>query len=242
VIFPLSLSTSERTLVQRQRRQRSFCFRANIFRFGIALLVPILFILVTTSGPVSVLFNAHAAPFSGTPYTGTAISLPGRIEAENFDNGGEGVAYHDTTATNDGGSYRSEGVDVCTCGSPYGLSVGWTQPGEWMEYTVTVASYGTYKFQPLTATTVTGTALHIEVDGINPTGQMSLPNTGSWISYATTSSPAVTLTAGQHIVRVTVDVGGFLIDSVDLVRLNTPYGGTATVLPGTIPAENFDNG
>ena len=198
--------------------------------------------MLTTSGPVSVPFNAHAAPFSGTPYTGAAISLPGRIEAENFDNGGEGVAYHDTTATNDGGSYRSEGVDVCTCGSPYGLSVGWTQPGEWMEYTVTVASYGTYKFQPLTATTVTGTALHIEVDGINVTGQVSLPNTGSWTSYATMSSQPVTLTAGQHIVRVAVDVSGFLIDSVDLIRLNTAYGGTATVLPGTIPAENFDNG
>jgi hypothetical protein len=95
------------------------------------------------------LLKADAAyvPFSGTAYSGTAISLPGRIEAENFDNGGEGVAYHDTTSTNEGGFYRSEGVDICTCGSPYGLSVGWTQPEEWMEYTVTVASYGTYKFQ-----------------------------------------------------------------------------------------------
>jgi hypothetical protein len=141
------------------------------------------------------LLKADAAyvPFSGTAYSGTAISLPGRIEAENFDNGGEGVAYHDTTSTNEGGFYRSEGVDICTCGSPYGLSVGWTQPEEWMEYTVTVASYGTYKFQTLTATIVSGSALHIEVDGLNVTGQMILPNTGAWGSYAATSSPAVIL-------------------------------------------------
>src|SRR5690349_11573889 len=111
-----------------------------------------------------------------------------------------------------------------------------------MEYTVAVSSYGVYKFQTLTATTVSGTALHVEVDGVNVTGQMTLPNTGAWGSYAPSSSPAVTLTAGQHIVRVAVDVAGFLIDSVDVIRLNTPYGGTATVLPGTIPAENFDNG
>ena len=111
-----------------------------------------------------------------------------------------------------------------------------------MEYTVTVASYGTYKFQTLTATIVSGTALHIEVDGVNVTGQMSLPNTGAWHLYAATSSAPVTLTAGQHIIRVAVDVTGFLIDSVDVIRLNTPYGGTAPQLPGTIPVENFDNG
>jgi len=186
--------------------------------------------------------NSPVVPFSGTPYTGTAISLPGRIETENFDVGGEGVAYHDTTASNDGGFYRSEGVDICTCGSPYGLSVGWTQPGEWMEYTVNVATYGTYKFQTLTATIVSGTAVHIEVDGVNVTGQMTLPNTGAWHVYGATSSTPVTLTAGQHIVRVAVDVTGFLIDSVDVIRLNTPYGGTAPQLPGTIPSENFDNG
>jgi hypothetical protein len=50
-----------------------------------------------------------------TPYGGTATVLPATIPAENFDNGGEGAAYHDTTATNDGGAYRSEGVDLCVC-------------------------------------------------------------------------------------------------------------------------------
>ncbi|HEY3579821.1 MAG TPA: Ig-like domain-containing protein, partial [Pyrinomonadaceae bacterium] len=225
-----------------QQKHHSRSLRRTVLHFCLPLLFLTAFILQKTSGPVSFLRNANAAPFSGTPYTGTAINLPGRIEVENYDNGGEGVAYHDTTATNDGGAYRAEGVDVCTCGSPYGLSVGWTQPGEWMEYTVTVSSYGVYKFQTLTATTVSGSALHVEVDGVNVTGQMTLPNTGAWASYVTSSSPAVTLTAGQHIVRVAVDVSGFLIDSVDLIRLNTPYGGTATALPGTIPAENFDNG
>jgi hypothetical protein len=67
------------------------------------------------------------------PYTGTPLPVPGTVQAEDFDNGGEGVAYHDLTAANDGGLYRTTGVDVCNCGSPYGNSVGWTQPGEWLE-------------------------------------------------------------------------------------------------------------
>ena len=31
------------------------------------------------------------------PFTGSPITIPGTIQAENYDNGGEGVAYHDTT-------------------------------------------------------------------------------------------------------------------------------------------------
>lgn len=103
-----------------QQKHRSRFLRRTVLHFCLALFFLNAFILLKTSGPGSVLLNVHAAPFSGTPYTGTAITLPGRIEVENFDNGGEGVAYHDTTATNDGGAYRAEGVDVCTCGSPYG--------------------------------------------------------------------------------------------------------------------------
>src|SRR3954462_5123794 len=33
-----------------------------------------------------------------TPYSGSPIPIPGTVEAENFDNGGEGSAYHDSTA------------------------------------------------------------------------------------------------------------------------------------------------
>ena len=34
------------------------------------------------------------------PYGGKAASVPGMIEAEHFDYGGEGVAYSDSTAKN----------------------------------------------------------------------------------------------------------------------------------------------
>ncbi len=55
-------------------------------------------------------FAAEAAP---TPYSGVPIVIPGSLEAENFDFGGEGVAYHDNTPGNQGGQYRlSEDVDL----------------------------------------------------------------------------------------------------------------------------------
>src|SRR4029077_5220456 len=46
-------------------------------------------------------------PSSSSPYGGTPAAVPGVIQAENFDNGGEGVAYHDSTSGNAGGSFRS---------------------------------------------------------------------------------------------------------------------------------------
>src|SRR4029453_3767554 len=70
-------------------------------------------------------------------------SLPGTIQAEDFDNGGSGWGYWDSTSGNAGGQYRATDVDRESC-SEGGYGVGWTYPGEWLNYTVNVASAGSY--------------------------------------------------------------------------------------------------
>ncbi|HXA01766.1 MAG TPA: DUF5703 domain-containing protein, partial [Cytophagaceae bacterium] len=51
------------------------------------------------------------------PYNGNPANIPGTIEAENYDDGGEGIAYHDNDAINNGGQQRTnQGVDVETTG------------------------------------------------------------------------------------------------------------------------------
>src|SRR5215813_8653317 len=82
---------------------------------------------------------ASLSAASTTPYFGTPAAIPGQINAENFDNGGEGVAYHDTTAGNSGGQYRNTGVDI-ESSSEGAYDVGWTAPGEWLNYTASVAA------------------------------------------------------------------------------------------------------
>ena len=71
----------------------------------------------------------------------------GTIQAEDYDLGGEGISYHDTTlGTNYGGStHRTDNdVDVGSCSDGTGcLNVGWVDNGEWLEYTVNVTA-GTY--------------------------------------------------------------------------------------------------
>ena len=53
-------------------------------------------------------------PTGPSPYSGTPLGLPGTIQAEHYDRGGEGVAYHDTTAGNKGDVLRDDDVDLQT--------------------------------------------------------------------------------------------------------------------------------
>ena len=83
--------------------------------------------------------TAIATPGTGQiPLGGQPRPIPGVVEAEFYDIGGEGVAYHDTTPGNTGGEYRSDDVDL-EYKDGANLNVGWGADGEWIEYTMDVA-------------------------------------------------------------------------------------------------------
>jgi hypothetical protein len=156
------------------------------------------------------------SPFGGTPWP-----IPGTIEAENFDEGGAGIAYNDTTAGNTGGSYRSTDVDIRQCvDAGGGYQAGWTDGGEWLNYTVNVATTGKYVMTERVASGQSGSALHIEFDGNNLTGSITVPNTGSWDTWLSLSQ-TVTLSAGKHILRMAVDNGGFDLNYIQFVAVNS---------------------
>lgn len=119
---------------------------------------------------LSVLANAQA-PYNGKPFNGSPQIIPGRVQCEWYDLGGEGIAFHDSDSLNNGsgklnkpdGSYlnefrMSEGVDISYTkandvdNNPFNfvrpkmgeLYVGWTEPGEWINYTVKVEETAEY--------------------------------------------------------------------------------------------------
>lgn len=116
----------------------------------------------------------------GDPYLGFPAAIPGLVEAENYDNGGEGVAYQDCDSSNEGGAYRpNEGVDIeQASGSNY--NVGWMCDGEWINYAVDVAQSGYYKVAARVASNTAGGAFALEFDGIDRTGDITAPGTGGW--------------------------------------------------------------
>jgi hypothetical protein len=86
--------------------------------------------------------NATAVEKESKPYKGQAQTVPGFIKAALYDEGGAGVAFHDTDPDNKGGgSFREdEGVDTGGADKP----VGHIMSGEWIKYTFDVRKSGDY--------------------------------------------------------------------------------------------------
>ena len=143
------------------------------------------------------------------PYTGTPVSVPGVLELENFDNGAAGVAYEDTSAGNSGGEYRSTDVDItATEDSGGGYVVGWSEAGEWLAYSATVAAAGSYDLEFRVASAGPGGTFHLEVNGEDVTGAITVPDTGDWQAWRTIGRQAVNLPAGPQVWRVVMDSVG----------------------------------
>jgi Carbohydrate binding module (family 6) len=177
--------------------------------------------------------------------------LPGTIEAEDFDNDGAEVAYHDGSDGNSGGAYRNTDVDLeSTTDTGGGYNVGWATAGEWLNYSVAVGIAGNYTMDVRIACLGGGGTFHIEVNGLDRTGPIAVPDTGDWQSWITVSRTGVALPAGLHVLRLVMDsdgsngaTGNFnWMRVVDGRTGSTPFTGTPVALPGTIEAEAFDNG
>jgi hypothetical protein len=164
--------------------------------------------LDNAGGSATSVITVHVAgtPVSA-PFGGVRAAVPGTIELENFDEGGEGLAYHDTTAGNSGRQYRQTDVDVeftsDTAGGGY--SIGYVAAGEWLAYSVQVAAAGSYTLQARVASTAGNASFHLEVDGVDVTGPIAVPNTGGWQVWQTVTRPGVALVAGPHLMRVVFD-------------------------------------
>jgi hypothetical protein len=147
-----------------------------------------------------------------------SIAIPGKIEAEDFDKGGQGVAYNDADAVNSGGQYRTtEGVDIETCGEG-GYDVGWTNANEWMKYTVNVTTAGIYTIQARVASPNNGSQFYVELNGVNISGTITVPNTGNWQTYTTVTVTTPGLQAGIQSLRIVELTGGFNLNYVTFVR------------------------
>ncbi len=112
--------------------------------------------------------TALAQPFQGTPW-----AIPGQVEIENYDLGGQLVGYRDTTIGNKGGVYRSDDVDIWNDGSQEGFYVGAMATTELLEYTVNVAAAGDYQLQLRLSTPKDGRIVHVEFGGADLTGPIS---------------------------------------------------------------------
>jgi len=138
------------------------------------------------------------------PYNTIAKDIPGSIEAEEYDFGGQGVSFNDLDTNNQGdATFRGDAVDLENTGDTSGIyDVGWIMNGEWLEYTVNVMETGTYSMYLRVAVDGDNRTLHVEMDGVDITGAINLPNTGGWQAWQTVTVNNLNLTAGEKQMRV----------------------------------------
>jgi hypothetical protein len=187
-----------------------------------------------TSGPSS----AWSFTTWSGPYAGSRIHLPGMLQVEWYDAGGEGTSYHDVDPENHGGACRrAEGVDIeqCTDSESAGFNIGWTKPGEWLRYSVNIASTGLHLLEARVATSSTGGGrFHLELDDTDVSGPVTVPGTGGDQSW-TTVRDTVYLTAGAHALDLVMDqaAAGGDIGNVNFLRFTALPQVSVTV--GTNP-------
>lgn len=193
-----------------------------------------------TPTPISPTATPTSTPVPGgqTPYGGTARAIPGTIQVEDFDNGGEGVAYHDTDAANSGGQYRTTGVDIeAATDTGGGYNVGWLRASEWLEYTVNVQTAGSYTLVARAASGASTGSFRVEFGGVDKTGTIAVPKTGGWQSWSDLSR-TVNLSAGQQVLRISV-LGNDL--NLNYLRLSAASGTTNRALNRPVTASSSVN-
>jgi peptidoglycan/xylan/chitin deacetylase (PgdA/CDA1 family) len=158
-----------------------------------------------------------------TPFGGTARAIPGTIQAEDYDNGGQNCAYSDTTTSNQGGQYRTtEAVDVqTTTDTGGGFNIGFVQAGEFTEYTVNVTTAGNYKLELRVAATATGKTVDVFMGSTLIANDMAVPNTGNYQTFATISVPSVTLSAGTQVLKVVFNQASQNLNWIKFTALTT---------------------
>ncbi|HZK81225.1 MAG TPA: kelch repeat-containing protein [Humisphaera sp.] len=158
------------------------------------------------------LLSAAAAP---TALNGISYAAGQTIEAENFDKGGEGVAYHNPGRRNPASqTYRADttvgivkaGINTrVPGGASNGRYVGYTSVGEWLDYSITVPVAGAYALGARVADISAGATFHATIDGTLSTSELSIPHTPTWTSWHTVESKPIALSAGSHVLRIAMD-------------------------------------
>jgi len=165
------------------------------------------------------------------PYQGQTWTVPGTIQAEDYDTGGPGVAYEDTTEQNKGGAYRDGQVDIqSTSDDGGGYNIGWNRAGEWTEYTIETIA-GKYEARLRVASDRGNGRIKLVLDG-ETLGEVDVPETGGWQNWETVTISGLDLGAGQdRVLRVKTVEGRYNLNKIEFVDTAAESGETTTTSP-----------
>lgn len=178
---------------------------------------------------------------------GLPFAIPGIINPTYYDQGGEGVGYHDLTAKNDGdGIRKDQGVDT-EYRLPEG-TIGGIGHKEWLEYTIDVLQDANYTLEILFATTGRYGKFHVEFDGIDQTGLTSVTPSGNYSKFVKTEISGIALKKGVQVMRIFFDFAEYNMGRIELVReipvglINPQNNKEVSIFPSPVKDHLFISG
>lgn len=173
--------------------------------------------VATDNGGASATSTAVTIMVEGiqSPYKGTAHPIPGVIQLEEFDMGGNGLAYNDDSpgsSVTPVVSYRTgEDVDIEACtDAGGGYNIGFATSGEWLEYSVNVQSAGFYDLDLRVAAEGADRTVSLSIGETPIATNVPVPNTGGWQVWATTTVKNIPLKAGEQVLRLTIGATSYV--------------------------------
>ncbi|TWU28679.1 PKD domain-containing protein [Bythopirellula polymerisocia] len=159
-------------------------------------------------------------PFGDAPREITDGSI---IQFEDYDYGGEGKSYHDSDAVSMGDLSRGDSVDGGSASGVVGERIGWTEDGEWLEYTVDVTAgiyYATVRYASGSPTEVGSLRLLLgdgpDGDNFSEIGTFDLENTGGWANWDFLTLPGIAVSGGAgKVLRAEIIGRGFDLDQIE---------------------------
>jgi uncharacterized repeat protein (TIGR03803 family) len=136
-------------------------------------------------------------------FTPIAHVVPRRIEAEDYDGGGQGVSYADATPGNADGAYRNDDVDIKPSRDG-GYAISWFTAGERLNYTLNVETAGRYRITARVGSALPGRTFGVEIDGAPLRSGIAVPQFAEWDRYGAVNVGAVRLTRGIHVLKMEV--------------------------------------
>jgi hypothetical protein len=192
-------------------------------------------------------------PDTPLPLNGTPAAIPGAIEAENYNIGGQGIAYNDVELENlavtaGSATYRDDdGIDVQVSADGTLINISYTNPDEWAYYTVDVAAAGSYDFDFQVASGSVDGGKSIKLQLLNlTTGAISdlgetgdFANTGGWGTYISSVISGVNLAAGENTLRVYFTGGETNLDKINVIAAAGGGGGPVGPLNIALVSDNM---
>lgn len=185
-------------------------------------------------------------PIQQLPFNGVVSTLPKKIEAEDFDNGGQGIAYNDTTPNEneattyaEGSNYRDSGVDIKLSSNNRNV-VGYTTSGEWLEYTLSNPVSQTYDLKVFGGSTSAGKRISFSWNGTSVV-TVTLPQILNWSSHQEVTVNDISIPSGDGVLRVTWDDSSSDLDWFEFTTVvNLPAGCKGDYnVSGTLDIQDF---